>query len=732
MVELARRDIIQTGGAIATLLATAPVEAATRKGDPTTPGWENVPMRWFQLAFTEDDPGKYDPDLWLRYFKEIRADGVCLSAGGGIAFYPTKIPYHGVSANMKGRDPFGEMVAGCRKLGMKVLARIDPHAMPASSFEAHPEWVSRNADGTPRRHWTATDLYLTCQFGPYNFELMPKVIDEISTTYRPDGFFGNRWSSRTICYCNSCQTLYKAATGGPLPATDDPATEEGRTFARWVEARMLGLIDLWNQTLQAKRPGTFFIPGLDRRSIVDYDGKATGSRLPLVFGDRQARSHRTVLTSTGPMMWNAGRFAKEMHAYMGDKPIGFIISVGLEEEYRWKDSVQSEAEIRMWTAGALAHGARPWVTKFNAKPLDTRWMPVVSNIYNWLYKNEPYFRNTGNLARVGLVFSAKSDAYLGGHEHHVDVEGHRRGYYQALLEARIPFDSVDTAFLDAASLRRYKLLILPNVAVLSDEQCRQIRDFVAAGGAIVATHETSLYDEFGKKRTDFALADLFGCHVAGDVEKRMQNSYVTLRHPHASVASLRGVERTVASVQRIPVRADGSSEIPLTLVPHYPDLPMERVFTDQTRTDIPMAFCRSFGKGRVVYLPMDLDRTFDELSYGDHLQLLTGFARWAAQGSQPMEVSGPGLVDMAYWRQRQSVTAHLVNLNNPMTLRGSYREAIPAGPYRVSLELPAGATVKGARLLEADKPVQGTMVDGRFVVDVPIVRYHEVVAIDLA
>ena len=51
-------------------------------------------MRWAQLAFTDDDPGNFDPQFWLDYFKRIHADGACLSAGGFTAYYPTKIALH--------------------------------------------------------------------------------------------------------------------------------------------------------------------------------------------------------------------------------------------------------------------------------------------------------------------------------------------------------------------------------------------------------------------------------------------------------------------------------------------------------------------------------------------------------------------------------------------------------------------------------------------------------------
>jgi len=65
---------------------------------------------------------------------------------------------------------------------------------------------------------------------------------------------------------------------------------------------------------------------------------------------------------------------------------------------------------------------------------------------------------------------------------------------------------------------------------------------------------------------------------------------------------------------------------------------MERVFTSTTQTDIPMAIARSAGRGWVVYLPMDLDRTFAELSHGDHLTLLRALIDWAHDEPQPLQV----------------------------------------------------------------------------------------------
>jgi len=113
---MTRRDLIKSPLILSA--AAAPPDA-----------WFDRPMRWVQLAFVEDDPGNYDLSFWLDYFRRVHADAACLSAGGCVAFYPTRIPLHYKSRFMKeGTDPFDDLLKGCRDLGMNVIARVDPHA----------------------------------------------------------------------------------------------------------------------------------------------------------------------------------------------------------------------------------------------------------------------------------------------------------------------------------------------------------------------------------------------------------------------------------------------------------------------------------------------------------------------------------------------------------------------------------------------------------------------------
>ena len=97
-----------------------------------------------------------------------------------------------------------------------------------------------------------------------------------------------------------------------------------------------------------------------------------------------------------------------------------------------------------------------------------------------------------------------------------------------------------------------------------------------------------------------------------------------------------------------------------------------------------------------------------------------------------MAVTGPGLLDVTAWRQKESLTVHLVNLTNPMTMKGPVREFVPVGPFAVKLRLPEGTRPRRVQLLVAETIARVEEAGGTLIVSVPSVRDHEVVAVDVS
>ena len=231
---------------------------------------------------------------------------------------------------------------------------------------------------------------------------------------------------------------------------------------------------------------------------------------------------------------------------------------------------------------------------------------------------------------------------------------------------------------------------------------------------------------------------MFGATFQGKVEPRMQNSYLRLERDavgqrHAILKGLEDTERIINGAARVDTRASFSyANPPITLIPSYPDLPMEMVYERVTRTDIPELYVRQFGKGRVVYFPWDIDRIFWEVLAVDHLKLLTNAVDWATNDARPVTVTGAGVLDVTVWRQKDSMTVHLVNLTNPMMMKGPIRDFIPATAQEVSVRLPQGRKAGKVQFLVGGQTPNAREANGFLHLTVPSILDHQVVAIDLS
>ena len=115
----------------------------------------------------------------------------------------------------------------------------------------------------------------------------------------------------------------------------------------------------------------------------------------------------------------------------------------------------------------------------------------------------------------------------------------------------------------------------------------------------------------------------------------------------------------------------------------------------------------------------------------DHAKLLRNAVDWVANEPPPVTVTGAGVLDVTIWKQASSLTVHLVNLTNPMMMKGPLREFLAAPPQKVSIRLAAGTKVKKVQLLVSGVPPRVQEANGTISLTVPSIVDHEVVAIDL-
>ena len=86
------------------------------------------------------------------------------------------------------------------------------------------------------------------------------------------------------------------------------------------------------------------------------------------------------------------------------------------------------------------------------------------------------------------------------------------------------------------------MVILPNTAYLSDTFCDTLVEHVRGGGRLLAAGESSLGDEKGARRKDFALARLLGVSRRGSFTG--QFAMETWQEPRPATTTMQQVAAT--------------------------------------------------------------------------------------------------------------------------------------------------------------------------------------------
>jgi hypothetical protein len=725
---LTRRNFIE--------LATAGTMAAAIDADSAAP-WYRRAVRWGQTNITERDPVRYDIPWWREYWKRTSIQGVIINAGGIVAYYPSKFPLQHRAEFLNGRDLYGELAAAARADGLAVVARMDSNRTAEDFFQAHGDWFARQKSGEPYR---AADKYVTCVNSPYYDEYLPEVLKEIIERSHPDGFADNSWSGLardSICYCENCARKFKDQAGATLPDKKDWNSQTYRKWIEWNYKRRLEVWDLNNRTTKAAGGPYCIWMGMNSGSVTSEshsfrDLKEICARSEMLLLDHQSRTETTGFQQNGDT-------GKLVHGLLGwDKlapeSMALYQAPSRAGQMSFRLASKPPFEAQMWMFEGIAGGIQPWWHHVGAYHEDRRAYHTAAPVFLWHKEHEQYLVNRQPIAAVGVVWSQRNTDYFGRDEAAALVDLPYRGMTEALIKARIPYVPVNADHI-ARDANQFQALILPNVGALSDSQCASIRDFVKKGGALVATGATSLFNEWGDSRQDFALADLFGAHApAPDFGRRTASqsvhSYLRLTPELRSRAGavLRGFDETdifpfggtLGSM-----RLDPGVMAPLTFIPPFPVYPPETAWMRTPKTDIPALVLN----GRTAYLPADIDSRYGRDNLADHAQLLANLVHWAVGDAMPLEVRGPGFIDCHLYRQNARLILHLVNLSNEAAWRAPIEEWIPVGPLHVRVKLQQHVHAASARGLVSNATMPLVVNNGWASFEVKSIRNHEVVVI---
>lgn len=645
----------------------------------------------------------------------------------------------------------GEQIESLHQAGIRVIAAIPPR-IQAAMYAQHADWRSVGRRGQKPPEVTKENPLggALCLLGPWGDYLIEVLAETLLLFPHVVGFSFDGIHTSGVCYCEHCLGAYRKETGLEIPDVNmnDLAF---RRYQHWLDRRIEGVVRRMQIRLKGINPDCALVTWTTNAGrfghFLDIP-RNMPARLNLLF-DSPGQEFWLDETNRGntvvPAFANAYIWAVTNHRHAHSEP--YIMSHG--NPYG-TDSFPPEEMLRRVLL-TITHGPRAALSFGwpGLREAATSAFGEGARRRSWLHhvRPEPW---------AALLMSDDTRTFYGREPGKVEERylANVLGTYRATLEEHLPTTVINDWNLTGEGLRPYQVLTLPNAACLTPEAAAAVRQYVEEGGGLVASIDTSAFDDFGEPRADFLLADVFGLHHRGvpappsgkpealdeNFAKGIDASYWEKRksvfdlrildHDLFGSLRLRGLVGDRPVTFKGPAVAVGVMEgarVIATMAPKGADQPA-----------LPAIVSHTFGKGRVIYFAAGVDAGYYAYPYPYERLLVAGALRWVARAAPTIAVEAPMCVQSTFFRQSLGGERLVVHLYSDLNTTGGHakpdddvplrEEVVPIHGIRVRF---TGYSISRAHLEPGGLELKTEEVEGGVMVTVPRLDIHSMVVAEL-
>ncbi|MFH5181791.1 hypothetical protein ACHHV8_03680 [Paenibacillus sp. TAB 01] len=497
--------------------------------------WYQKQLRILQTVLREPDVVDYDASSVVEYMEQIHANCIVINGGGIVDFFRHDLVTANPNPFMTQEDLLRDLTDACHERGIKVVVRVDFRGVEKKIYELRPDWFSVDEYGDPkiRDNPLHAAIFQPCYQSTYRNEHAYKFIDYLFEHYDIDGIWENSYTQEGICYCKSCADRYRRDIGKELPRGGQFLDSRYDEYRQWkVDCVMEHLRDCRAVVKKYGADKAFAaeIFGLyhDRLKSIGHDLYTIKDHFDFLV--------TPLFTANHEPMNGSSTLIKFLKSLAPDKtPVMLFGHMGTDNQLRYISSARQETRLWMWEA--IGAGGSFWNCLFNGqhpgRTYDRRNALLCADIYGFMEKHEELLTGQEPLADVNVLYSRATNAALGNPDRSRDAYlTHLMGLEQVLTDRHIQYRLLTDDKLCLATLLQARALVLANAACLSDEEVELIREYVRAGGRVLATHQSSLLHPDGTPRSDFALGDVFGCSFTGTVRDNSLYGYQYIKGAH--------------------------------------------------------------------------------------------------------------------------------------------------------------------------------------------------------
>jgi hypothetical protein len=401
------------------------------------------------------------------------------------------------------RDPLREALEEARPHNLPMIAYCV--VQQAGHFlKAHPEWEMRGVDGKPIGRFCYNSGYL---------EAMKAIVAE-QLAYGIDGFhidmvdqgFGPPYG----CWCDACRAQFEKEFGCPMPKgiTWDEDWDRVLEFRYRCSER-------FEKALYAH------IKSINPRATVDFNYHGNP---PFSFevGQRpvqHAGNGDFITGETGVWGFSAlgvGLNAEFYRAAVPHQRVQVAMQRGVRMYH--DQTTRPLNDLRWELFSLLAHGA--FVTMVDKAGFDGQLDPVAYDRIGAAFQEAEAKRahfGQRPIAEVGIYFSARTRDWLGRTTPAGFFQSFQ-GAHKALVYEHIPYGIIFDENATLETLKRFPIVLLPNVAIVSAQEAARFYRYVEEGGDLIVTGQSGQFNRLGEPLLESTLNELIGARAKGRLE----------------------------------------------------------------------------------------------------------------------------------------------------------------------------------------------------------------------
>jgi len=690
--------------------------------------WYQKNLRFLQTVMREIDIKDYDADAVVAYMKKANANCLVVNAGGVIDFFESPLAMANMNRFANGQDILKDIGAKIHEAGLRVIVRVDFRGVEPRRYNLRPDWFALDQNQNPKvQNYGIPDtpkIMAPCYNSPYTSTHAVEFIRHLMSTYDLDGIWQNALGfDVTPCYCKNCREKYFADTGQEIPllpegmdivqALDMPVFAQ---YRKWKEVQADIHIERLRDAVKAF--------GEDKAYCAEIFDMYTSS-----FSKLTGISHQNAKKSfdfvVSCVFLNSGKSPVFPYDIISNSAATIRLSRALDQSKqpvivtggngtRWRYTADPALETRMWMWEIASVGGGIWNCYFNgqdpARTLDRRNAYSEQDVYTYLADNSEKISQTAPVADVMVYYSnATRDKLCQEHDKVADEYGvFLRGVERVLLENHVQYGFVTDSDLSLDKLKGVKALLIPNAALISDKDMDVIREYVKNGGGLVASYNTSLYDENGKQRSDFGLADMFGVSYTGICKDTANDSYQLVADRQSPI--MEGVGDTDLIINGrntlLCLKQNDDYNVVTTYIPTMPNQPPEYAWIPDMHTDYPVIVTGTYGKGRVAYFANCVEALCFVHGHEDYTEIYKNAVDFASGGVGALKTNAPRSVHVNAIADRTDsgrVVISLVNCTG--TSQRPLKEVVPVHAVTVTVPL-NGRKLNASEVLWGGKDVR--------------------------